>query len=117
MDQQDIDTYREHLEQRREELLRDMGRHQMQGRDIEIEQDGDRGDRAAGELVQDVEFGAAENQQMILRQVEEALRQIEEGEYGVCQVCGEEIEADRLNAVPWATRCLEDQKKQEGDAL
>ncbi len=41
-----------------------------------------------------------------LRQIEEALRRIEEGLYGVCQDCGEEISAKRLAAVPWARLCI-----------
>lgn len=41
-----------------------------------------------------------------LRLIEEALRRIEEGAYGLCQDCDGEISAKRLAAVPWARRCI-----------
>ncbi len=41
-----------------------------------------------------------------LRQIEEALRKIEEGTYGYCEECGEPIEEGRLLAKPFATLCI-----------
>jgi DnaK suppressor protein len=48
-----------------------------------------------------------------LVQVRDALKRIEDGTYGKCTACGRPIEAARLEAVPWAAYCLEDQEKQE----
>jgi len=48
-----------------------------------------------------------------LIQVLDALRRIEDGTYGKCVACGRPIEAARLEAIPWAPYCLEDQEKQE----
>lgn len=39
--------------------------------------------------------------------VENALSRIENGTYGECEVCGERIEAQRLEALPYATLCME----------
>jgi DnaK suppressor protein len=41
------------------------------------------------------------------------LRRIENGTYGKCIACGRQIEAARLEAVPWAQYCLEDQEKRD----
>jgi len=46
-----------------------------------------------------------------LIQVEDALRRVEDGTYGKCRACGRPIEPARLEAVPWAAYCLEDQDK------
>ncbi len=46
-----------------------------------------------------------------LVQVEDALQRIEDGTYGKCIVCGRQIEAARLEAIPWTPYCLEDQEK------
>ena len=46
-----------------------------------------------------------------LQQVQDALRRIEEGIYGVCLGCGCQIPMARLLAEPWAPYCLEDQTK------
>ena len=48
-----------------------------------------------------------------LRAIEEALLRIDEGTYGTCEDCGEEISVRRLNAVPFALRCVECQEMQE----
>jgi len=40
-----------------------------------------------------------------LNQVNGALARFNAGQYGVCEVCGEDIEAGRLEALPFATRC------------
>ena len=48
-----------------------------------------------------------------LRAIEQALLSIDEGSYGTCEDCGEEISGGRLNAVPFALRCVECQEMQE----
>jgi DnaK suppressor protein len=48
-----------------------------------------------------------------LIQVQDALKRIEDGAYGKCTACGRQIEAARLESVPWAAYCLEDQEKQD----
>jgi len=48
-----------------------------------------------------------------LLQVQDALHRIEDGTYGKCIACGRPIEAARLEAIPWAQYCLEDQEKQD----
>jgi DnaK suppressor protein len=48
-----------------------------------------------------------------LVQVQDALKRIEAGTYGKCTACGRQIETARLEAVPWAAYCLEDQEKQD----
>jgi DnaK suppressor protein len=42
----------------------------------------------------------------LLAEVERALAKLDEGTYGSCDVCGDDIGAGRLEARPWATRCL-----------
>jgi DnaK suppressor protein len=43
----------------------------------------------------------------LLAEVERALAKLDDGTYGHCDVCGESIGAARLEARPWATRCLQ----------
>jgi len=42
-----------------------------------------------------------------IREIRAALERIEDGTYGTCQVCGEEIAEGRLRALPEATRCVD----------
>jgi DnaK suppressor protein len=47
----------------------------------------------------------------LLRQVQDALRRIEQGSYGTCYECEEPISAKRLDAVPWAKFCVSCQER------
>jgi RNA polymerase-binding transcription factor DksA len=53
------------------------------------------------------------NAQMLLGQVRAALDRLDGGTYGKCVICGKDINPKRLEALPWATLCLEDQAKNE----
>lgn len=46
--------------------------------------------------------------QDMLAEVIKAQSKLADGSYGVCDVCGKDIGAERLAARPWATRCVED---------
>lgn len=48
-----------------------------------------------------------------LAQVRDALRRLREGSYGLCTLCGRQIDRARLEAIPWTPYCLEDQEKQD----
>ncbi|MBR4821055.1 TraR/DksA C4-type zinc finger protein, partial [bacterium] len=51
-------------------------------------------------------LGLASNQQKLLQQVNDALARIEDGTYGLCQMCGKPIPQARLEAIPEAELCL-----------
>ena len=51
-----------------------------------------------------------------LADVEHALRRLDEGTYGICEACGRPIDEDRLEAVPAARFCRDDQQKAEREA-
>ncbi len=54
-----------------------------------------------------------ENAEQILREVDDALARIDEGTYGICKACGKDIPEERLEAVPYATLCVEDKRRLE----
>ena len=49
----------------------------------------------------------AQNEELILEQVEEALRRIQNGTFGICQSCKKSIDTNRLEAVPYAADCID----------
>jgi DnaK suppressor protein len=53
------------------------------------------------------------NEQALLTEVRDALKRIDEGTYGRCVVCGQPIPEKRLEAIPWASRCLKDEAQLE----
>ena len=51
----------------------------------------------------------------LLRDARAALRRIQEGTFGTCQECDEDIHPKRLAAVPWATFCIRCQEAADGN--
>ena len=54
----------------------------------------------------DSEIAVAQNQEALLEQVDAALARIRAGTYGICEQCRCEIDAQRLQALPYASRCI-----------
>ncbi len=52
------------------------------------------------------DFGLREDQMTTMDMVEDALRRLEDGSYGICQRCGRPIPEARLEAVPWTGHCV-----------
>ncbi len=57
------------------------------------------------------------NEQALLTEVQAALKRIEDGTYGKCVVCGQPIPDKRLEAIPWAARCVKDEEQLEARNL
>jgi DnaK suppressor protein len=73
----------------------------------------DPADQAAVEIDHTVELSLHERQRHLLRDIEEALRRLDEGTYGYCEETGEPIGLQRLEARPTATLSLEAQELRE----
>ena len=69
---------------------------------------------AAQDIVADVEILATEHD--ILREIDDALARIDEGNYGQCVQCGQKISQDRLQAVPYAARCIQCARRNESSS-
>jgi DnaK suppressor protein len=63
----------------------------------------------------DLALSIISSEQDAIYEVEEALRRIRDGNYGICQSTGEPIEAGRLNAIPWTRFCASVEKQLEAD--
>jgi DnaK suppressor protein len=59
------------------------------------------------------DFSSRERQSKLLQEIDFALARIEAGEYGYCEITGEDIGLKRLEARPVATRCIEAQEQFE----
>ena len=56
---------------------------------------------------QETALGLLDNEERVLQQIKDAILRIDQGKYGRCQVCGREIPAERLTAIPFTPYCLE----------
>jgi DnaK suppressor protein len=69
------------------------------------------GDLATATYDRELDEGLGEGAQQTLGEIEHALRKMEDGSYGTCEVCGKPIAAGRLAAIPWARLCIDDQRR------
>ena len=74
---------------------------------------GDVVDAALDAAHDEINSQLAEVESRELANIEKALARIREGGYGVCEGCGERIPMARLNALPYATCCIECQRELE----
>ncbi|MCX7598171.1 MAG: TraR/DksA C4-type zinc finger protein [Armatimonadetes bacterium] len=108
-----VAKYRKLLEQQRDELAKEMKRleDQAAGRSGEHElvaaEDFDEpgGDAAVDAVERQQARAMAMEVRQILELVQEALRRLDNGTYGICEVCSKPIPAQRLALIPWTTRC------------
>ena len=70
-------------------------------------------DRASSETDWSIELRTRDRQRKLISKIDAALRRIEEGEYGYCEVTGEPISLARLEARPIATMTVEAQERHE----
>lgn len=69
------------------------------------------GDTATATFDRELDEGLEEGAQQTLADIDAALARIEAGTYGTCEVCGKPIAPERLEAIPWARLCIDDQRR------
>jgi DnaK suppressor protein len=107
------------LEDRRRELM-----HEVQGKIRDARADGtkdrdvyDEGESSEVDMQDDIEFALIQMKTETLHRINEALNRLEEGSYGNCFECGDEIARPRLRALPFAVRCKECEQARENAEL
>ena len=80
--------------------------------DLSIGKDDHIADSASETFMREFDGGLEENAEHLLAKVEGALERMDDGTYGTCTVCGQKIPDERLEAVPYATLCLDDARAQ-----
>jgi RNA polymerase-binding protein DksA len=71
------------------------------------------GETATVTLDREIDYSLEEASNHVLGAIDAALERIEAGTYGVCMTCGKPIGDERLEAIPYATQCIECRRKEE----
>ena len=80
---------------------------------VEPLREADLTDRASSETDWSIELRTRDRQRKLIAKIDAALRRLDEGEYGYCEVTGEPISLGRLEARPIATMTVEAQERHE----
>lgn len=117
MDKKRLKQYESRLIEQRNALLGIVERTEDYGREADTDVSQDPADKASNSYTKELLFSQSTNERNTLRLIEDALERIGEGTYGECLNCGEEIQAKRLDAVPWTPYCIRCQELQEQGLL
>lgn len=101
-----LEKYRQALENKRNELLRGSSDRD----DILIENAAEEFDRLQQQLNREVAIRNLDRESTMLKNVQAALARFDNGTFGVCLRCDEDIPEKRLNALPWAAYCVKCQE-------
>ena len=70
-------------------------------------------DSASETLDREMELSIGDNADRLLESIDAALARVADGTYGKCERCGQAIAPDRLEALAWATKCIECKRLEE----
>lgn len=120
MTEKELEYFTEKLKSWREELVSEATR-TVDGMTEEKTQFADPTDRATMETDRNFLLRIRDRERKLISKIDRALEKIEEGTFGLCEECGEEIEFKRLDARPVAALCVacktlqeEEEKLQKG---
>src|ERR1043165_6865146 len=113
MDKKRLKQYEAKRVERRNQLLNMVERTEDYGREADREVSQDPADKASNSYTKELLFSQSTSERNTLKLIEEALARIQDGSYGECLNCGEDIQQKRLDAIPWAPYCIKCQELQE----
>ena len=101
-----VDRNLKALREKASELRRRMSAEQAAAIVSRLEDPSDSGDLSQQSHEEWLFLNRNNLEKTLLREVEEALRRVQDGTYGICQECEEPISPKRLQALPWAKFCV-----------
>src|SRR5689334_25317924 len=113
-----LKKFRDMLEAKREEIIKRAQQTLDQDMALDTDDLPDEMDLASSEYLQAFTFRLRGREKTFLDKIQKALERIEDGSFGTCEECGEQISVKRLEARPETTlciRCKEDQERVERD--
>src|ERR1051326_2513472 len=115
MDTKKIGDIRRRLSSEYENLMKSIGRNRLATEEIKLEKTKDEYDLATISHERELLYNLHESDFVRLRFIQKAVKALDNGQYGECAGCGEDINEKRLNAVPWATMCIRCQEAAEAE--
>ncbi|MEK6733141.1 MAG: TraR/DksA family transcriptional regulator [Candidatus Omnitrophota bacterium] len=70
-------------------------------------------DMASDSYDRELSFNIASEEQLVVYEIDEALKRIEDGKFGKCIECEKKVPLKRLNVIPYAKYCIQCQSKEE----
>ena len=113
MDKKEKERYRAKLLKKKQEIIEKLSETYNESKEVETGIAQDVVDKAESSYTKEFLLSLSDTDRRQLLMIDEALKRIDKGEYGICQMCGQKISKKRLDAVPWTPYCINDQEKAE----
>jgi len=110
-----VDRFRELLVEERRRVMDAIANLQEENAGSMVEETPETGlaDTATVTLDRELDYSLEEHSTAVLRDIDAALQLIEDGTYGVCARCGKPIGEERLEAMPYVTKCIDCKRLEE----
>ncbi|MFO7727023.1 MAG: RNA polymerase-binding protein DksA [Desulfonatronovibrio sp.] len=112
MNNQDIEYFKAMLKTMREDIQQE-GENTIENMTEDREMHADPADRASAESERAFILRLRDRDRKLIQKIDQALQRIEEGSFGVCDECGDDIAIPRLKARPVTTLCIKCKSRQE----
>jgi DnaK suppressor protein len=112
MKKKDIEYFREFLTNKLEELL-SQADNTVSGMTTPKENFPDPTDRASLEADRNFMLRIRDREHKLIKKIKKALERIDNGTFGICEACGEDISIKRLKARPVTSQCIDCKSKEE----
>jgi len=110
------EEFRKLLLERKNSIIRKLSQFYHESKEIETDTALDVADKAETSYTKEFLLGLTDSEREQLQLIDQALERLEKGEYGLCQVCHQEIGKKRLQIIPWTPYCINCQEKIERGA-
>lgn len=109
----DKDEFRKKLSGKKESIIRKLTDTITESKEMESNVAQDLVDKAETSYTKEFLLSLSDGEREQLLLIDEAIKRLEHGEFGVCQLCQKEIGGKRLEAIPWTPFCIDCQEKNE----
>lgn len=113
MNKKELKRFKEILTERRQQVMQAADHSREEGLGVDQNDLPDEVDLASTEADQSLLLRLRDRENVLLKKIDKALKKIEEGDYGTCDVCGEDIDTKRLEARPVTDLCIRCKEEQE----
>ncbi|MBM3296532.1 MAG: TraR/DksA family transcriptional regulator [Candidatus Aminicenantes bacterium] len=104
------------LLEKKEAIVSKLSRTVAESKEVEADIARDVADKAESSYTKEFLLSLSDTDRDLLMHIDQALRSVERGSYGICQSCSRPITKKRLEALPWSIHCLDCQQKIEAGA-
>jgi DnaK suppressor protein len=113
MNRKEKDGYQKLLLERKKELGKKLSEFFNESKEVDSGSVQDLADKAESSYTKEFLLSLSDAERVRLRKIDDALTRLAKDEFGICRSCGKLVCDKRLKVIPWASRCITCQEKEE----